>query len=86
MTGWLVLRSNFMPRILGVFLMFGMWGLTFLSPPFALKYVAWMPLGSVGEVLLTLWLLVKGVDSEKWLAQASAARMAELTQSQVPIA
>jgi hypothetical protein len=86
LTGWLIVRSTFLPRILGVFLMLGVWGVAFLSPPFAAKYVAWIRLGSVGEVLLILWLLVKGVDSGKWLRQASAARIAEPTQSQVPIA
>lgn len=77
LTGWLILRSTFMPRILGVILMLGVWGLAFLFPPFALKYLVWLRLGSIGEVLLLLWLLVKGVDSAKWLRQASAARLAE---------
>lgn len=82
LTGWLILKSTFLPRALGVFLMFGVWGLAFLSPPFALKNIAWMPVGSVGELLLTFWLLVKGVDSNRWLRQASAARTVELTQSE----
>jgi uncharacterized protein DUF4386 len=85
LTGWLILRSTFLPRILGVFLMLGVWGLAFLSPPFAAKYLVWLRVGSMGELLLLLWLVVKGVDSNKWLRQASATRLAEAEQQQVPI-
>ena len=81
LTGWLIFRSNFMPRILGLLLMLGVWGLAFLSPPFAVKYIVWLRLGSVGELLLLIWLLVKGVDSTKWHLQASAARTAERVES-----
>ena len=80
--GWLVYRSTIMPRVIGVFLMLGVTSFAFLAPPFATKYFAWTILGSSGELLLTLWLLVKGVDSAKWLRQASAARLAESVQSQ----
>lgn len=86
LTGWLIVRSTFMPRILGMLLMLGVWGLAFLFPPFAVKYLVWLRLGSIGEVLLLLWLLVKGVDSDKWLRQAAAARSAEHIQPQAPIA
>lgn len=86
LTGWLAYRSTFMPRIIGVFLMLGVTALAWLSPPFATKYYYWTLAGSVGELLLTLWLLVKGVDSDKWLRQAAAARTAEPIQRQVPIA
>jgi hypothetical protein len=84
--GWLIFRSTFMPRILGVFLMLGVWGLAFLFPPLAVKYLAWLRLGSIGELLLLIWLLVKGVDSDKWFRQAAAARTAEHIQPQVPVA
>lgn len=86
LTGWLILKSTFLPRILGVFLMLGVWGLAFLSPPFAEKYLVWLRLGSIGEVFLLLWLIGKGVDSDKWLRQAAAARTSEHIQPQVPIA
>jgi hypothetical protein len=80
LTGWLIFRSSFMPRILGVLLMLGVWGLAFLSPPFALKYLVWLRFGSIGELLLLLWLLVKGVNSDEWHRQAAAARTAERMQ------
>jgi hypothetical protein len=84
LTGWLILQSTFMPHILGVFLMLGVWGLAFLSPPFAVKYLVWLRLGSIGEVMLLFWLLVKGVDSDKWLRQAAAARTVEQIQPRCP--
>jgi hypothetical protein len=47
----------------------GMGWLTFLSPPLA-NYLA--P-GILGEGALTLWLLVIGVNVQRWKEQASAA-------------
>lgn len=84
LTGWLIVRSTFLPRTLGVLLMLGVWGLAFLWPPFALKYLVWLRLGSIGEALLLIWLLVKGVDSAKWHRQAAAARAAERLELQGP--
>jgi hypothetical protein len=80
LTGWLILRSTFMPHALGALLMLGVWGLAFVSPPFALRNLAWLRLGSIGELLLLIWLLAKGVDSAKWYRQAALARAAELFQ------
>jgi hypothetical protein len=77
LTGYLIYKSTFLPRFLGVFMMLGITGAAFLAPPFATKYVYFILLGAVGELLLTLWLLAKGVDEEKWLAQAAASRLAE---------
>jgi hypothetical protein len=78
LTGYLILKSTFLPRILGGFMMLaGLSWLTFLWPPFAAKYFSYIVSGAVGEGLLTLWLLVKGVDAERWKAQADAARIRE---------
>jgi hypothetical protein len=77
-TGYLTFKSTFLPRILGVLLMIaGLSWLTFLSPQFATKYFYVLLPFAVGEGLLALWLLVKGVDSEKWKQQAGATRMAQ---------
>jgi len=48
--------------------------LTFLSPPLA-KYLSPYILlpGILGEGVLTLWLLVAGVNEPRWKEQASAA-------------
>jgi Domain of unknown function (DUF4386) len=73
LTGYLIFRSTFLPRFLGGFMMLaGLSGLTFLSPPFGVKYFPYILSGDVGEALLTLWLLVKAVDAERWKEQAGA--------------
>ncbi len=74
--GYLILRSNFLPRTLGVLMAIGGLGwLTFLSPPFANRLSPYnMAPGVLGEGLLTLWLLVMGVNAGRWKEQASAAR------------
>jgi hypothetical protein len=73
--GYLVFKSTFLPRFLGVLMAFGGLGwLTFLSPPFANQ---WSPYiyspGIIGEGALTLWLLVTGVNVERWKERAGAA-------------
>jgi hypothetical protein len=73
--GYLIFRSTFLPRILGVLMAFaGLGWLTFLSPPLA-KYLSPYILspGILGEGALTLWLLVIGVNAQRWNEQASAA-------------
>lgn len=66
--GYLVFRSGFLPRILGILLMIGCFGylidsLTFFFFP-AIKpivlYTFW------GELLFPLWLLFKGVNVTQW--------------------
>ena len=72
--GYLIFRSTFLPRILGVLMVFaGLGWLTFLSPPLAnyLSPYVFVP-GILGEGSLTLWLLVMGVNVERWKEQASA--------------
>jgi Domain of unknown function (DUF4386) len=78
--GYLVLRSTFLPRILGVLLAIGGAGyLTnsfaiFLSPAFAAQLGVYTLLpGFVAEVSLTLWLIVVGVNTSKWRTQAGVA-------------
>lgn len=75
--GSLILRSTFLPRILGVLMMVaGCSWLTFLSFPLANSlwpYVA-VP-GILGEGALTVWLLLKGVDIGKWHETANAGKV-----------
>jgi hypothetical protein len=71
--GYLTFRSTFLPRWLGVVVALGVGWVTFLDPPLARALFQYVMLSSVGELLLVLWLLVKGVDEERWYAQASAA-------------
>jgi uncharacterized protein DUF4386 len=73
--GYLIFRSTFLPRILGVLMAFGGLGwLTFLSPPLA-TYLSPYNLGPgmLGEGALTLWLLVVGLNAQRWMEQASFA-------------
>jgi hypothetical protein len=73
--GYLILRSTFLPRILGVLMAFGGLGwLTFISPSLADSISPFNMLpGVLGEGLLTLWLLVFGVNAQRWMEQESAA-------------
>jgi hypothetical protein len=79
--GYLVARSTFLPRILGVLLAIGgtSYGIAsfanFLTPSFGARLIPFvMPVALIGEGSLTLWLLVKGVSVQRWKDQASAAK------------
>jgi hypothetical protein len=69
--GYLIFRSTFLPRIIGVLMMLaGVGWLTFLSPPLASSLAPFnMIPGGVGELSLTVWLLVKGVNVQRWTEQ-----------------
>jgi len=74
--GCLIFKSTFMPRLLGVLVMVsGLAGLTFLWPPLAqlLWPRVFMTL-LAGEGLLILWLLIAGVNAERWHERAATAR------------
>jgi len=73
--GYLIFKSAFLPRILGVLMAFaGLGWLTFLSPPLA-NYLSpyILVFGFLAELSLCLWLLVIGVNVQRWKEQASAA-------------
>lgn len=73
--GYLIFRSAFLPRILGVLMATaGFSWLTFLAPPLANDLSPYnLAGGLLGEASLTLWLLVVGVNVRRWKEQASAA-------------
>lgn len=64
--GYLTLRSTFLPRWLGGLVMLGVGWVTFSYPPFQQAVSRFVVLASVGELLLVIWLLVKGVDEKRW--------------------
>ncbi len=71
--GYLIFKSTFLPRILGVLMaLSGLGWLTFLSPSLAnylFTYIA--VLGIIAELSLMLWLLVRGVNVQRWKEQAA---------------
>jgi len=72
LTGYLTFRSAFLPRILGVLMAFaGLSWLTFLLASLA-KYLSPYNLacGLIGEASVFLWLLVMGVNAQRWREQA----------------
>jgi Domain of unknown function (DUF4386) len=70
--GSLIFRSTFLPRVLGVLMVLaGLSWLTFLSPPLANHLMTPIEiLGFLAEAALMLWLLVLGVNVQRWNAQA----------------
>jgi hypothetical protein len=73
--GDLIFKSTFLPRILGVLMaLSGLGWLTFLFPSLANYLLAYIEvLGIIAEASLMLWLLVKGVNVQRWKEQAGAA-------------
>jgi hypothetical protein len=76
--GYLIFRSSYLPRTLGVLLAIAGAGYLinsfahFLNPALAARLfdAVFIPI-FVAELSLALWLLVKGVDTAKWEARAS---------------
>ena len=78
--GYLILRSNFIPKIIGAILLAGgsSYFITsfasFLAPDLGARLTPFViPIALLGEGSITLWLLIKGVDVEKWRAYSPIA-------------
>ena len=77
LTGYLIVRSIFLPRILGVLLALAGVGYlintfaSFLAPDFAAHLSPWILIPGGSELLLAAWLLVVGVNEQRWQEQAS---------------
>lgn len=72
LVGYLILRSTFLPRVFGVLMVLAGFGwLTFVSSSLvkALSPYNLIP-GMLGEGALIVWLLVKGVNVQRWNEQA----------------
>jgi hypothetical protein len=73
--GYLIFRSGYLPRFLGVLMTFG--GLGFIMRNLLLVLAPAYASGSLllllvpGGLSLTAWLLVKGVNEQRWKEQAS---------------
>jgi hypothetical protein len=69
--GVLTYRSTFLPRALGVALIAaGPGWLAFLWPPLARALFPYLLVTDIGELALVVWLIVKGVNSERWYEQS----------------
>ena len=87
LTGYLIFRSTFLPRIIGILLaLAGMGYLTFVWPPLGDRlFVPYILVpGLVGEGSLALWLTFFGVNSERWTQTANAAVQIQSSRSRRP--
>lgn len=73
--GWLIYRSGFLPRFLGVLSMAGGLGwLTYLWPPLGSQAFTGVALFAIAGVIATGgWLFIRGVDDAKWRERAALA-------------
>jgi uncharacterized protein DUF4386 len=76
LTGYLIVRSTFLPRILGVLLMLdGVGWAIFMIPPIAaVLFPAIAVASGLAEVPLQFWLIVFGINAQRWHEQARAAQ------------
>lgn len=79
--GYLIFRSGFLPRIVGVLMAIGGLGnladsfATFLLPTLAARLPDLGMLGGVAELALSLWLMTMGVNASRWEEKATARQI-----------
>jgi len=84
---YLIVRSNFLPRFLGVLLAIEGLGYLinsfalFLAPALQARIFPYFVVTGIGEAALCLWLLVMGVNVERWKEQAGIARLRSIGAS-----
>jgi hypothetical protein len=72
--GYLVFKSGFLPKILGILLMIGCFGYVIQSiAAFLGTNISLIFLTSWGELLFLAWLLIKGVKVAEWEQAAGSA-------------
>jgi hypothetical protein len=72
--GYLIFRSTFLPRILGVLMACAGFGWLLFLSPLAIHLSTFLKvLGFLAELSLCLWLLIMGVNEPRWNEQSTAA-------------
>jgi hypothetical protein len=71
LSGYLIFRSTFLPHFLGwLSVIAGLGWLTFLWPPLGFRYGGIVAIAAlIGAAAKIGWLLIVGVNEERWLAQ-----------------
>jgi hypothetical protein len=78
--GYAIFKSGYLPKILGILLMIGCGGylvdaaFAFLWPALGVTVAQFT---FIGEILLPLWLVTKGVDAAKWQERVQIARQVQ---------
>lgn len=85
LTGWLVYRSGFIPKIPGILLVLA--GIGYFAQSFGVLIApdiagvmdtVVLVLAVPGELVIALWLLIKGVDVDKWQVRVREAEISQL--------
>ncbi len=83
--GWLVVKSGFFPRVIGVLLFLA--GIGYLAQSFGVLVapglaggfeIVVLILAVPGELAFAAWLLIKGVNVDAWMRRAAASRDSQL--------
>jgi hypothetical protein len=84
--GYLIFRSSFLPRILGALIaLAGLGWLTYLSNSLVNHLSPYnLASGLFGDVSVFLWLLLMGVNEQRWKEQARAAGFPSARESRGP--
>lgn len=67
--GYLIFKSGFIPKIIGILLMIACFGylvdssIYFINPDFGIEFSAYL---FFGELAISFWLLIRGVNVERW--------------------
>ena len=75
LTGYLIFRSTFMPKVIGILLSIdGVGWMMFVYPPLGSSLFTFIAIAAgLAEIPLQLWLLIMGVNPQRWNDQAAAA-------------
>lgn len=78
--GWLIIRSTYLPRVLGwIAVVGGIGWLAFLWPPLGYRLFMYIAaVGLLGSLANIVWLIVFGVNEKRWVEQSLAGEAGKL--------